>query len=397
MAAVALGLVGDAATVYTCAMTNTTRSSRVPFFAALCLFLSAVEYAIPKPLPFMRLGLANLPILISLAMMSKRDVAFLIVLKVLGQALISGTLFSYVFVFSAAGSFASGFAMLLLYALFHKTKLMSNIGLSLAGALANNAAQVAVARVMIFGTQTRYIAPLLFFTGLVTGLVLGVFVNIFCAKSSWYKRLLSEQPDSNTAGGEVSPSLQSPRAESAPVFSAAPSSGSPLDADAKTSRVQFIAAMILFPIFLLHTLFVPKNVSGIVRVCIVWIFVAAFFTMAAIKKRGRIKVLPTIFMTIGITFFALLAPSGRVLLSLGKFRITLDSLLIGLHKSGILSGMVFLSQFAISPHLHLPGKAGIFLGQMFTTFDALTAKRLHFSRGRVIAALDSRLNELWEA
>ncbi|MFC2386593.1 Gx transporter family protein, partial [Treponema socranskii] len=174
-------------------MTHTDQSSRVPFFAALCLFLSAVEYAIPKPLPFMRLGLANLPILISLAMMSKRDVAFLIVLKVLGQALISGTLFSYVFVFSAAGSFASGFAMLLLYALFHKTKLMSNIGLSLAGALANNAAQVAVARVMIFGTQTRYIAPLLFFTGLVTGLVLGIFVNIFCAKSAWYKRLLSEQ------------------------------------------------------------------------------------------------------------------------------------------------------------------------------------------------------------
>ena len=118
--------------------------------------------------------------------------------------------------------------------------------------------------------------------------------------------------------------------------------------------------------------------------------------MAAIKKRGRIKVLPSVFMTIGITFFALLAPSGRVLLSLGKFRITLDSLLVGLHKSGILTGMVFLSQFAISPHLHLPGKAGVFLGQMFTTFDALTAKRLHFSRGHVIAALDSRLNELWE-
>ena len=375
-------------------MTHTTQSSRVPFFAALCLFLSAVEYAIPKPLPFMRLGLANLPILISLAMMSKRDIAFLIVLKVIGQALISGTLFSYVFVFSAAGSFASGFAMLLLYTLFHKTKLMSNIGLCLGGALANNAAQVAVARVMIFGAQTRYIAPLLFFTGLVTGLVLGIFANIFCAKSSWYKRLLAEQSHSDTAG-EVSPSLQSPRAESAPVFSAAPSSGSALDTDAKTSRTQFIAAMILFPIFLLHGLLVPKSVSGIMRVCIVWIFTAAFFIMTAIKKRGRIKVLPSVFMTIGITFFALLAPSGRVLLSLGKFRITLDSLLVGLHKSGVLTGMVFLSQFAISPHLHLPGKAGVFLGQMFTTFDALTEKRLRFSRGRVIAALDSRLNELW--
>ena len=30
------------------------------------MFLSVIEYMIPKPMPFMRLGLAHLPILLSL-------------------------------------------------------------------------------------------------------------------------------------------------------------------------------------------------------------------------------------------------------------------------------------------------------------------------------------------
>ncbi|MEN6364589.1 MAG: Gx transporter family protein, partial [Rectinema sp.] len=32
---------------------------------AFCFFLSAVEYMLPKPMPFMRLGIANLPILLA--------------------------------------------------------------------------------------------------------------------------------------------------------------------------------------------------------------------------------------------------------------------------------------------------------------------------------------------
>src|SRR5574344_318813 len=87
----------------------------VSFFAGLCLFLSAVEYAIPKPLPFMRIGLANLPILLALPKLRGRDIFLLVVLKIAGQALISGTLFSYVFVFSAAGSLSSALVMFILY------------------------------------------------------------------------------------------------------------------------------------------------------------------------------------------------------------------------------------------------------------------------------------------
>ena len=117
---------------------------RVIFFAALCLFLSVVEYAIPKPLPFLRLGLANLPVLLSFPKLRKKNIVLLVFMKTVGQGLISGTLFSYVFVFSAAGSFASALGMGSFYYLFVYKKsnpVMGFVGLSLIGALCNTATE----------------------------------------------------------------------------------------------------------------------------------------------------------------------------------------------------------------------------------------------------------------
>jgi uncharacterized membrane protein len=165
------------------------RIKLISFFSALCLFLSAVEYAIPKPLPFLRLGLANLPVLLSLGKMRCRDTFLLVLLKILGQGFISGTLFSYIFVFSAAGSFASAIAMVGLWSLFKHTKLLGTVGLSLAGALANNAAQLIVAQFMLFGSNTKYIAPVLLITGTVTGTALGICADMFINQSTWYSSL----------------------------------------------------------------------------------------------------------------------------------------------------------------------------------------------------------------
>lgn len=175
------------------------RTHRIAFFAALCLFLSAVEYAIPKPLPFLRLGLANLPVLLSLEIMQRRETLLLVVLKVLGQGILTGTLFSYIFVFSVAGSFASALMMMALYALGKNA--ISAVGVSLAGALANNLAQLVLAHWLLFGANARYIAPLLLLTGLVTGCALGVFTEVFKRKSKWFA-LLSEATDTTVSTKE---------------------------------------------------------------------------------------------------------------------------------------------------------------------------------------------------
>ena len=168
-------------------MTQTADKKLLPFLAACCLFLAAVEYAIPKPLPFLRLGLANLPVIIALFIMPTRDIYKLILLKIMGQALITGTLFSYIFLFSAAGSLASGLTMLGVHRLLKNR--ISCIGLSLAGAAANNIAQLIVAYFILFGSATRYIAPILLISGAVTGLVLGIFTQMFIEKSKWFRGL----------------------------------------------------------------------------------------------------------------------------------------------------------------------------------------------------------------
>ena len=58
----------------------------VAFMGALCLFFSTIEYLFPKPFPFFRIGLANLPVLVSLELFPVGYVFLLVLLKEIGRA-----------------------------------------------------------------------------------------------------------------------------------------------------------------------------------------------------------------------------------------------------------------------------------------------------------------------
>jgi len=156
---------------------------------AFCLFLSAVEYMIPKPLPFLRIGLANLPLLLALDVFSLRSFFVLVCIKVFGQALITGTLFSYIFLFSITGTFLSAFLMYFLRRTLGQQRL-SFIGIGTAGAFISNLSQLALAHVFIFRENVLYITPPFLAAGLVTGIILGVFCEAFSGKSRWYRENL---------------------------------------------------------------------------------------------------------------------------------------------------------------------------------------------------------------
>ena len=175
-------------------MTLTTEEkTTAAVLAALCMFLSVIEYLIPKPLPFMRLGLANLPVLVSLAVLPGRGTVVLVILKIMGQGLVNGTLFSYIFIFSAAGSIASCAVMISVYTLFSGN--ISMMGISVLGALAGNMVQITAARYIIFGNAAYLIAPPFLVIGTVSALVLGFLAEEFIEKSEWFesrKRAVSE-------------------------------------------------------------------------------------------------------------------------------------------------------------------------------------------------------------
>lgn len=155
--------------------------------AAAAMFFSTLEYLIPKPVPFFRIGLANLPILVVLPFFRTRDVIALAFLKVLGQGLINGTLASYVFLFSLFGTAASVLAMVLLYRI--AGRYVSLIGVSALGALASNIVQVTLSVRFIFGPRSWVIAPPFLIIGTSSGVFLGVMAELFARDSVWLARL----------------------------------------------------------------------------------------------------------------------------------------------------------------------------------------------------------------
>jgi heptaprenyl diphosphate synthase len=165
----------------------TNDANIVAFLSALCLFLSLVEYIIPKPIPFMRIGLANLPVLLSLYLLKPRSIFLLILIKILGQGLIQGTLLSYVFLFSLCGSFASGIIMVSLNKTFRNH--ISLIGLSVFGALASNIIQILLAVHLVFGESGWIIAGPLLIIGFISSLLLGIFAETFFEKSKWIEKI----------------------------------------------------------------------------------------------------------------------------------------------------------------------------------------------------------------
>jgi heptaprenyl diphosphate synthase len=164
----------------------------VALAAAVCLFLSSIEYLIPKPLPFLRLGLANLPLLVCLDLLPLGPFLLLLLLKILGQGLVQGSLFSVIFLFSAAGTLASGAVMLGARRLLGQR--ISLIGISVLGALASNLVQLALAGVVAFGPSAWLIAPPFLAVGLVTSAVLGALAQGYVRRSSFLKRLRSSTP-----------------------------------------------------------------------------------------------------------------------------------------------------------------------------------------------------------
>ena len=174
---------------------NDNGRSRIEFIAllaAFALFLSTVEYMIPKPVPFMRIGLANLPLLIGLGLLNNREYILLAILKVLGQGLITGTIFSYIALFSLGGTISSAFIMFVLFR--YGSRWTSLIGISIAGAMASNITQLQLSRAILFGDAARLIAPPFLVVGLITSIILGIFAQRFVQHSVWYKRTLEASP-----------------------------------------------------------------------------------------------------------------------------------------------------------------------------------------------------------
>ena len=147
--------------------------SKVAYFGvltALALIFSYVETLIPIQfgIPGVKLGLANLIIVIALYRMKLSEAYLLSIVRVLLAGFIFGNYFSIIY------SLAGGLLSLTVMALLRKKGGFSVIGVSIAGGVFHNIGQLIVASVIVETFSMMYYVPVLLIAGLVTGLLIGI-------------------------------------------------------------------------------------------------------------------------------------------------------------------------------------------------------------------------------
>ncbi len=150
------------------------------FFTALAVSVFFLEIFIPKPLPFMKLGLSNVVILILLFTKNIRPALIVAITKIFLGGLLAGTLFSPTTLLSSVGTVFSLLAMIFLMKLPIN---FSILGVSIGGAIGHNFGQIIVVRiVLIKENPIFYLTPLLIIMGIATGIITGYLAKIFIDK-----------------------------------------------------------------------------------------------------------------------------------------------------------------------------------------------------------------------
>jgi len=363
---------------------------------AFCFFLSAIEYMLPKPMPFMRLGIANLPILLAVDLLPFPWFVTLAIVKVIGMSLISGSLFSFVALFSLAGTLTAALVMW---------------GIAEAGRTAHfpdrrldpggpDIERRAGCPGSLCGIRAGSLAdrPALPRHGLVTGTALGIFAEHFARRSRWYA----------CAAGLAAPAT--PRMGDVDAEAGGAASGASLKAaqkaTAKTARRERKAAVRAARKQRFEAWFSPwaAALAGAV-IAIAFLFennlalkLGMFFLLAVAAHFAgkRLSFVTTIVISAGIILTNLLVPSGKVLARLGPFAITQFALTEGIMKALTFEGLMLLSKASIMPGLKLPGKLGGIVALAFVYYDHIIEYKGRIRAASLSADADAMMSAVWE-
>lgn len=351
------------------------RSELVAFLGGVAMFLSTIEFLIPKPVPFFRVGLSMVPLLIGSRYLRFSELMALLILKVLTQALVNGTLFSYVFIMSLGGTLASTLVMYALAKLPEAS--LGFVGISLAGAMASTSFQIVYAVSVVFGTSSWVIAPVLYAIGLPAGLVLGLFTQVFAQRSRWLGNQF--RGADHRLSGELH------------QVTALPSHWTQPSLLLQLAGPRFwlgVAALGFAPLFLVDAI--------IARIALL-----VLWYVGARLSGKRIRHVYFIWLATIIIIFSLAEPSGLVLLQVGPLTVTEGALLRGIGRASGLISSVFFSLFAVQRGLHLPGRGGkLFTGALDAFYGlyglkSLLGKEKTRGLGPVLDRLDRGLWVAW--
>ncbi len=146
---------------------------RIAVLSAFALALYGIESLVPTPIPWLRLGLANIVTLVALIMYGFRTAMTVTLIRVILGSLFTGTFLGPAFVLSLGGGVASTAAMGLAY--LACKDIFGPVGLSLIGAFFHNSAQLALAYFLFIQRieAMLIIGPVIILIGTLTGMANG--------------------------------------------------------------------------------------------------------------------------------------------------------------------------------------------------------------------------------
>ncbi|MDD2806636.1 MAG: Gx transporter family protein [Elusimicrobiales bacterium] len=287
---------------------------RAAALVATACVLQVAESFIPHPVPGVRLGLANIVTLVTLAELgfaAALEVALLrtvVASLVLGSFLTPGFLLSF---FSAAASTAVMWALLSVSSRFPRWG-FSIVGVSVAGAVAHNASQLGLAYLLLIRhSSIFYFAPWMAMSGLATGWLTALVAAEVLRRQSAFTRALP---------GMTGTAAPAPRRQYAAAVPA-------------ELKLVLACAALLAAVFLRHPLAFPALAAGLLAVMAATRLPAAEYASLLRRLRGLSWLAAVSF------FFPLFfTPSGGELFRAGPFVFAPD---------GLLSGYVFAARILV--------------------------------------------------
>lgn len=141
---------------------------------ALAFTFSYLESLIPINfgIPGVKLGLANLVVVVTMYVMSPKTAFPIAVIRIVLAGLTFGN------AYSLAYSLAGGLLSFAVMVLAKKSNRLSVIGVSMLGGISHNIGQIAVAAFVMGTYRIAYYLPVLLIAGMITGLLLGVAARL---------------------------------------------------------------------------------------------------------------------------------------------------------------------------------------------------------------------------
>lgn len=164
---------------------KTKKIAYLGLFTAVSLILSYVETLVPPlfPVPGIKMGLANIMVLLVLYEYSLKEAALCSFVRIIISSLLFGTMMTFLY------SLAGGALSLLVMWLIKKIKISTSVAVSVSGGVMHNVGQIMVAMILLQTKEIIFYLPPLLLSGTITGIFVGVVAALIMKAISKRKRV----------------------------------------------------------------------------------------------------------------------------------------------------------------------------------------------------------------